>query len=168
MDESREWKKMNDRGFSLLELIVVMLIMATLFSIAGLSFKTWYDRYKAEGQIRILHADLMQARLSAMQKNRQQYVVISTGSYALVEDANGNGMNDDPVREQKTLLYPATSSVTVIMDTKGLISTATSPLVSSLSIKFDTGSVVPEYDCIHVCATRISLGRYDGTKCVPR
>ena len=168
MDDSRERKIMNVRGFSLIEMIVVVAILSILLTITGLSFKAWYDRYKAESQIRILHADLMQARLTAMQKNRQQFVVITDGSYQLVEDVNENGTNDDPVREQKLLQYPATSPVTVIMDTKGLISTATSSLVNSLSIKFDTGSASPEYDCIQLYATRISLGRYDGTQCIPR
>jgi prepilin-type N-terminal cleavage/methylation domain-containing protein len=168
MDCAGKLNRMNARGFTLSELVVVVAIIGLLLSMAGMSFRTWYDKYKAESQIRMLHADLMQARVSAMQKNKEYFVVINGSNYQVVEDANENGANDDPALEQKTMRYPATSSVTVIMDTKGLISTTTSSLVNHVDIKFNTGSATPEYNCIQLYATRINLGRLDGSNCVPR
>ena len=41
-----------------------------------------------------MHADLLQARTLAMEKNKQYFVVVNTGSYQIIEDTNENGAID--------------------------------------------------------------------------
>jgi len=164
---------MDSRGFTLLELLVVLLIMMVLISIAGLSYKQWMDRYRAESQVKMMHADIMQARLKAMEKNRQHFVVLNGSSYQIVEDTDDSGGTapvspPDVVLLSKILAYPPVSNVTMIMDTRGIISTPTSSLTTPLSVQFTTGTASPEYDCFLLYATRISIGKMIGAACVTK
>jgi prepilin-type N-terminal cleavage/methylation domain-containing protein len=170
--------KTADRGFTLLELIIVMSILTILIAIAAMPVKNWIDKSRAEGQLRTLHADLLQTRAKAMQENKQYFVVINANNYQIVKDANENGTNDDPVVAQKALFYPATSSsalvvdpawsLTLIMDPRGVLSTSLSSLNIAVNIFFDTANAKPEYDCFQLYATRINLGRKNVTDCVAR
>ena len=164
------------RGFTLIELLVVIGIIAILLAITGPLAKPWLDKYRAESQIRTMHADLLQARTLAMQKNKEYFVKINSGNYQIIEDTNENGAIDasptDTYGELKPLTYAvsATGSVavplTLTIDTRGIISAA--GLVESAWLRFDTRSTQPEFDCLQLYPTRISVGRMDETSCVPR
>lgn len=165
-------KIMNARGLTLPEVIVTMAVMSILLTLAGISSKQWLDKYNAEKQLRIMHADLLQARTSAMERNMLYFVVITANSYQIVADVNKTGgTTPDTVdlaaaQPATPLHYPATSSVILIIDRKGLVSASTSTLPD---IKFNTAGVTPEYDCFQIYATRINLGKKDGGgNCVAR
>jgi len=149
-------------GFSLIELITAIAIMAILIALAGMVWKRWTDQYNAESEIRTMHTDLLQTRVKAMGQNLQYLVGIGPGSYQIgfISDS-GTTTWQTPV----TLKYPIsspTSSMTLTFDTKGLLSTPTS------AIQFNTGTGKPEYDCLELYETRINIGRMNGTTCVPR
>jgi prepilin-type N-terminal cleavage/methylation domain-containing protein len=167
--------KMNDQGFSLLELLVVMGIFTVLLGIAAISAQQWMQKYNAEKQVRILHADLLQARTSAMEKNRQYFVKITANDYRIVADVNDTGGTAPDAADLAAappatpLRYPATASVTLIFDQKGLVRTSTLSGSSLPDIKFDTAGVTPEYDCFQLYATRVNIGKKDGGgNCVAR
>jgi len=169
----REASKMDCRGFSLIEILVVLMISMALMGIAGLSYKQWMDRYRAEAQVKTMQAEIVQAQLKGMTKNRLQFVVLNGSAYQIVEDTNDSGTQDaapiDTVLVSKTLNYPSVSPVTLIMDTRGLISTSTSSLdIGPLSIQFTTGAALPDYDCFLLYATRVSIGKMKGADCVTR
>jgi prepilin-type N-terminal cleavage/methylation domain-containing protein len=160
--------KTLDGGFSLIELLIVIGIISILLAFAAINGKQWMDKYNAEKQLRIMHADLLQARTSAMDQNMRYFVVITANNYQVIKDANGNGKNDDTVLFQTPLHYQATTPMTLIIDQKGLLSTSTSSLPNLPDIKFNTADVTPEYDCIQLYATRINIGKMIGANCVPR
>jgi prepilin-type N-terminal cleavage/methylation domain-containing protein len=72
---------MNNRGFSLIELVVVIGIMAALLGIVTLDFNSWTKKYQAERQTREMYSDIMQLRLSAMQQKQRCAMFLGSRQY---------------------------------------------------------------------------------------
>lgn len=161
---------MGEHGISLIELMVVISIISILLVIAGIAGKQWIDQYNAESQIRTMHTDLMQARVRAMEKNRQYFVAVKADGYQVVEDANENGVADasDSWQSPNTLNYQVSAGIgTITIDQRGIVSAGTNTQDVLMVIEFDTGSATPEYNCMQLYATRINIGRMNGADCVP-
>ncbi len=91
---------MSSRGFSLIELIVVIAIIGILLSIATLDFRSMQQKGQIEKQIREIRSDLVGLRIDAMQKKRRSAAffgpnVIQFYSYS---------SNDEPVLTRSTLM----------------------------------------------------------------
>ncbi len=153
---------MKRNGFSLVELLSVIAIMSIVLSMAGLYYNSWMKKYRLEGQVRELRIDLINARAQAMQKNRIYFVKVDGNSYSLIEDKNDNGTADDAALWTKQLKYSSAWVDTAVLDTRGLVS-------PNDTIRFNSGGVSAEYDCITLSATRIRLGKLnDSNECVAR
>jgi prepilin-type N-terminal cleavage/methylation domain-containing protein len=162
MNSMLKFTLMDDQGFSLIELVIVIAIISVLAVIVGINANQWLNKYNAESKIRQMHADLMQARVQAMQYNRQYSVVVNTNSYQ-IGSTNDNGITT--WQPSKTLNYPVSlaSTGTIAIDQRGIISAGIA------IIQFNTGSGTPEYDCIQMLyATRINIGKMNGANCVTR
>ncbi|MBI5676464.1 MAG: GspH/FimT family pseudopilin [Nitrospirae bacterium] len=161
---------MKNRGFTLIELLVVVTIIAVLALALGFSFQGWIGGYKIESQTKDLYADMMAARISAMQTNTSHFVVVTSdadrGQYSVFEDANGNGAYDagtenvmQKFTNPKILDYPllcngAECDDVVTFNPKGIAS-------PNGTIHLDKGDNNPDYDCIVVFSTRINIGKWD-------
>jgi len=158
---------LNRRGITLIELIVVVSVIGILVIALGFSFQGWMGKYKIESQIKEMYVDLMNARASAMQRNRMYFVSLTTTQYTIYEDTNtapdGNETletaSDTQVLQKNTsyTIVPALAfGVTQFRFNKnGLVSHNGTIRLSS--------TVTPDYDCIVLSPTRINMGQWNTT-----
>ncbi len=154
---------MNRKGITLVELVVVLSVMAVLIVSTGFSYRRWAGSYEVERETKELYADLMRARIMAMQEDREHFFTTNQASYTIYADIDEDG-NPDPGEElpsfPKKVKYGLISSLaTLSLNARGMLSQGT--LHFNLT---DTG-LKPDYDCMTISRTRIRLGKYIGTTC---
>jgi prepilin-type N-terminal cleavage/methylation domain-containing protein len=167
---------MNSKGFTLIELIIVISIIGILAIALGISFQGWIGRYKIESEFKEMYVDLMNAKTRAMSRNRAHFVTLAITQYSIQEDIdpwpNGDGLltandnvkpaapvvyNDRIPFRQKTFEanHPITWSnvgdTQVDIDTRG-VSNEDKVICSNTNIESD-------YDCIVISASRVNLGK---------
>jgi len=176
---------MNNKGITLIELIIVISIIGILVVALGFSFQGWIGGYNVERGIKEMYIDLMNARARAMQKNRVHFVSLVTTQYTVQEDISpwpdGDGLltagdntrptgYTDPIPLlQKNLdsRYPITWSDIADLQidfTKKGLSNDTKTICSNTKADAD-------YNCIEISASRINLGKLttkipDGGACL--
>ncbi len=164
---------MNNRGVTLIELMVVVAIIGILIIALAFSYQGWQGRYKVEGAIKTLQTDLMNARAQATQRASTYLVDFQTSTYPntyrVADDANGNGTIDGGevlATFPKSVEYAINGGVLLTFDSKGLIYSGspavliTNPVTISL-----TSNVNPDYDCVRIESTRINAGQMQGGVC---
>lgn len=166
---------MKNGGFSILELIVVIAIIGIVATIAGISAKGWLDKYQVESQMKQMLVDLMNARASAMQKNRMYFVKLAGTQYTVYEDTSpgpdGNGSLEEAddtliVRKNLSAIYGITFPADEIdFDSRGLVSRGLVGAQQQAVIRVN-GSFGASSDCIVVTTTRTKLGGWDGSNCI--
>lgn len=159
---------MNNRGITLIELIVVVTIIGILVVALGFEFVGWMGRYRIESQIKNIYMDMMNTRTRAMQRNRTHCADFptttpTTTQYRIREDTDEN--NDCTIIAGDTVLptYPKTveyamtdtggsiTTLRITFDTRGTIQTGTTLCLST--------TTDPDYDCIEISQTRINMGK---------
>ncbi len=157
--------KMNNKGVSAMEIIIVIAVIGILFVGLGVSYQDWMGQYRVEKATKELYSDLMYARVLAMEKNRKHYAVLNSDSYSIMEDTN----DDDVANMGDATLKPFPKKIEyglnwnnsgnkIYFDKRGL-------LTPNRTIRF-TSTSDPDYDCMKISRTRIIMGHYLNGECV--
>ena len=170
---------MKRDGFSLIELVVVMVIAGIVAAWGTVSYSRWRAKYDMENQIRQTYADLTSLRVMARTKSSPHFMAFAAGQVSAKEDTIVNGTWDAGDRTLclwsrptgqaadaacpdtqsvsiKTLKYPIiwSSTSTLRFDSRGLADQS-----DTICIDYGvTAQVNASYDCIDVTITRVALG----------
>jgi len=162
---------MRDRGFTLVELIVVIGLAAVLLALSTLNFNEWMTRRQVERQTRELYSDLMELRVASM--TRKQRTAVFLGPRQLLfrtySSADENVITGGTPRQPmngKTLRYEIRlqrggvlqafdiNTDNIVFDTRGFTTDMMTIVV--LPLQSSGGE-----NCIVVSAGRTNIGRID-------
>lgn len=112
----------SHKGFTLVEIMIVLAIMGIMAAIAMPNYRTYMAQRRLNGAVRQVYGDLMAARQRAISENRTIGVVFGSDNhgYTIFADTDGDGSADGGETVLQTRdIYPAYYDVWV--DGQGLL-----------------------------------------------
>ncbi len=105
----------SKKGFTLVELMIVITVMALLFAIGAPTFQTYRTQSRLKGATRQVASDLMAARMQAIKENNRFKVsLINNHQYTILDDNNNNGAADSGEATQTSDIQIEYYDVTMI------------------------------------------------------
>jgi prepilin-type N-terminal cleavage/methylation domain-containing protein len=147
----------TQRGFSLIEMLIVIAVIGILAAISWFQFSAYSRKSAMESQIRTLYGDLMEARTKAMFEKKVMALTFAANSYTIAADG--------VVTATKTLNYPITwnNAVAVEYRTNGLLPNAAADGKTICLSQVNEAPV----DAVVISMTRIQIGKkIEGADCV--
>jgi prepilin-type N-terminal cleavage/methylation domain-containing protein len=162
---------MKQRGFSLIEMLVVIAIAGILAGLSIANFTGLTRKYNVDNEVRGIYSDLANVRILAMNKNRTHFVSLAATGYTAYDDnspaPDGDGvmtvgsdsvvltsnkaLNLSTVKAQDFYSIDWNGTNPIAFNSRGICTTPGTICVYS--------TVQPLYDCISISATRIRLGK---------
>ena len=156
----------GDSGFTLIELIVVVVVMGVLLSIGTINFRQYRVKSEIEKQTREMYADINSARINSIHTKKRHALILNTNSYILKNyttnepTSAGNTLASKAVANQITTRTGAPySGKMVLFDITGFTNDETTLAVNPL----DSGA---SQNCIVVSASRTNMGRMSSGNCL--
>ena len=92
--------KKNERGVTLMEILLIFIILAVLAAVAIPTFSVWVPNYRLKSAARDLYSNLQMAKMGAVNKNGDWAVILdktgSQGRYVIASGRGENGVWDGP------------------------------------------------------------------------
>jgi Tfp pilus assembly protein FimT len=148
---------MRSRGFSLIEMLMIIGIVSILYAIGTLSFNAYQKRYRAEAQTRFLFSEIQKARVDAICQRRGTRVKVYRDHFEIYSSQQDNTSGIQPMQSYP-LRFPVAWEASSADDERYIIdfepqgTTETSN--GSIYLKDSAGSGV---DCITIFFTKISI-----------
>ena len=162
---------MKSKGFTLVEVMVVIAIIAIIVSIATLNFKDMKGKADTEKQTLQLQSDISTVRLNAMQNKQRSIIwfgprqhIYRTYSSAGEPDADGTDVNSvsysfeiRKLAGSGTLDALDVNDDRIEFDNRGYASDTDTPITLVVTPVTYSGGL----DCIEVQTARTSIGRME-------
>ena len=149
---------MRARGYSLVEIVVVIGVLSILIVIATPMFSDMVKRARTEDQTRTIYTELQRAQANALYQRRTTRVKLYRDHFETYSSQQDNLKGVAPI-QTRALYYPvicngagdAVTGYPLDFDQKGL--------ASRCSICLDGGAGLGSVDSVVISATRISIGK---------
>jgi type IV fimbrial biogenesis protein FimT len=156
----------NDRGFTLVELLVVIALIGIITTLASLNWNQMSTKVAIESEAKIMHADLMEVRMQALYTKKQRRVGISGQQFKIYSSA----VETPTPQLTKNLKYPVVwsgAATSVVFDTHGLRVGNVDENDTICILPTNDTSVVyaAAVDSIIISQARINLGKRTGGGC---
>jgi type IV fimbrial biogenesis protein FimT len=131
-------------GFTLIELMIVIAVMAVMITIAAPTFQTYMAQSRLKGAAREVASDLMAARMQAIKENNKFKVsfIINDHQYTILDDDNNNGTADSGETTQTKDIQTTYHDVTIENYTNNpiFLSNGTATNLTTVTLSNSTGS----------------------------
>jgi prepilin-type N-terminal cleavage/methylation domain-containing protein len=154
------------KGFTLIEVVIVITIIGILLAIGTLNFNAWVKKYTIEAQVREMASDLSDARLMAIKMKQRHLVTLNTSgytfrSYSSEGDAAGIEVFNKRLKyEIKKSDGTSIAGTTFFISDRGFVESINPP---TIAVGLGLGSFA--LDCIVISAGRVNTGKLNGTTC---
>jgi type IV fimbrial biogenesis protein FimT len=87
---------MNNKGFTMAEVVVTLAILGIMATIAVPSFMSWLPKHRLQTSVRQIYDDLNLAKMEAVRRNTNVFVQFSRVNerYSVILDSNNSGAVD--------------------------------------------------------------------------
>lgn len=155
---------MRERGFSLVELVVVLAIVGTLLAIGSLQFSSMQRKSDVEAQVRKIYSTLTDVRMDALYTKTPRTVLLS-GNQLIVYPGSDTTVTPSAVVKLSFPMATNASPAKVDFNAQGMMQSTDS------SICVEPGSTAENpsaMDSVVVSTVRTYMGkRQTGGACVP-
>ena len=150
---------MAERGFSLVEMVIVIAVISILLAIGTLKFNDYALRYHTEAQTRTIFSALLKARADALYERRATRVKLYASRFDVYSSTQDDTKGAAPVLSQ-ALSYPVMCSLQKGNPVNGyLVDFDTTGFTANwCSICVDSGDTSGTVNSVKVFGSRVSLG----------
>jgi len=161
-------------GFTLIELMVVIAIVAILLGMGIASYNNWKKKYDIENDTKRIFSALTEARIKTFSEKRVYGITWSENPFKRFElryDTDNDGdITDNPGSEKiSEITLKGSSFIGSIGGFKKYVKFSKEGIAKNLgNIRASNLDIIPEYNCVNISRTRIKMGQWNGSDCEVR